>query len=425
MNNQKDISFTVTATSLFALLLNYIGIGLVFPLFPQLCYDTQFHLLTETATLTERSIILGLLLSIMPLTQFFFAPLLGTLSDEQGRRPLLIKSLSMGIIGYGLGAYAVFSSSLLLLLLSRVIVGISTSNSSVIAASLADSSSKEERASHFSLYGTCTGAGMALGPFIGALLSNHELFSLASYALPFIAAGFMTICNLLAVLKFFPKKTGQQIQERPPSERIQSHKLLWDSFFEKKFRLLFLVAFLFYYGWTFFWEFMPVTVMHTIDYPSRNIGYIYMTGAIAYVILSLILSRKLVSKIDISLLLPISTGVLAFFIGLTGMVQNTFQLFELVIVQQFFLSCIYPLFSTYVSKASSESHQGRALGMLNAVKALACSLGPLCSGMFFSLSALGPVIIGVLSLALSGLLGWKFFSLLQREKMVLEQKDVS
>jgi DHA1 family tetracycline resistance protein-like MFS transporter len=409
MNNQKKVRYTIAATSLFALFLNYVGVGLVFPLFPQMCYDTNIALLSPAASSMERSVVLGVLLAIMPLTQFFFAPLLGSLSDEQGRRPLLIKSLFIGFLGYCIGAYAVAHSSLVMLFLSRIVVGISTSNSSVVAASLADISSKEERASYFSLYGTGTGAGMAVGPLLGALLSNKSLCPWASYSLPFLAAGLMTLLNLLAVLMYFPKETSL-CRKAPSIKPVACYKLILDSFFEKKVRLFFLIAFLFYYGWTFFWEFVPVTVMHTIGYPSQNIGYIYMTGAISYVILSLFITRKLITKIAISVLLPLSIGFLALCIGITGEISSTPQLLYLVIVQQFFLSCIYPLFSTYISMNSSEESQGRSLGMLNAVKAMACSLGPLCSGLFFSLSSLVPIIIGVATLSLSSLFAFRFFA---------------
>lgn len=417
MNNQQNIHGKIAATSLFALFLNYIGIGLVFPLFPQLCYDQNLHFLAPTASETERSVILGILLCLMPLTQFFFSPLLGTLSDRYGRRPLLVKSLAIGIIGYGMGAYAVSHSSLSLLFLSRIIVGISTSNSSVVAASLADISTKEERASQFSLYGASTGAGMTVGPLLGAFLSNKGLCPWGSYELPFIAAGTMTFFNYLAVLLVFPEKTGQRtIGIDTPC--TAPHKLLIDSFFEKKLRSFFLIAFLFHFGWTFFWEFVPVTVMHTIGYPSQNIGYIYMTGAFSYVIISLLITRKLLAKRDIALLLPLSTGLLGIFIGLLFFIQNKTQLFQLVILQQFFLSCIYPLLSAYVSMNAASDSQGKALGMLNSIKAIACSLGPLCSGIFFSFSSWSPVIIGVASLSLSSLFSIRFFTILRKKRQM-------
>lgn len=408
MNNQKNLHSKVAATSFFALFLNYTGIGLVFPLFPQLCYDPSLNFLSPTASETERSVILGILLCLMPLTQFFFSPLLGSLSDRYGRRSLLVKSLAIGIVGYFMGAYAVSHSSLPLLFLSRIIVGISTSNSSVVAASLADISTKEERASQFSLYGTSTGAGMTVGPLLGALLSNKELCPFGSYELPFIAAGTMTLFNYLAVLFVFPEKIGQS-EKRSDPPCMAPHKLLWESFCEKKLRFFFLIAFFFHFGWTFFWEFVPVTVMHTIGYPAHDIGYIYMTGAFSYVVISLLITRKLLAKVDVAVLLPLSTGLLAIFIGLLSLIQNTTHLFQLVILQQLFLSCIYPLLSAYVSLHSAADSQGKALGMLNAIKAIACSLGPLCSGIFFSFSFLGPVIIGVAALSLSSLLSIRFF----------------
>lgn len=399
MNNSKTSNLATSLTVLLILCLNYVGVGLVFPLFPQLCYDHSISLLASTASDAERSIVLGILLCLMPLTQFFFSPLLGAYSDVQGRRPLLIKSLLMGCLGYCMGAYAIAHNCLWLLFLSRVFVGIATSNSSVLGASLADMSSKEDRASYFSFYGMSVGAGMTLGPLLGAFLANKS-FSWASYSLPFIAAGIMTFCNLLAVFVFFPKHNSlQKIKQTP--DHVSPLKLLIDSFLDKKLRMFFIVAFFFYFGWTFFWEFIPITVMQTIGYPADEIGYIYIVGSIAYVALSLLITRKLVVKMDISFLLPCCIALLALFIGLTYFASTTATLYTLICCQQFLLSCLYPLLSAYISKNSSETTQGKSLGMLTSIKAAACTLGPLSSGLLFFLSTSTPIILGVITLLIA------------------------
>ena len=406
MQNQSILKKSSLFTVLSVLFLNYVGVGLVFPLFPQLCFDPSLGFLSEQATALERSVILGILLATMPLTQFFFVPLLGAHSDVVGRKPLLIKSLVMGVIGYCLGALSIVQSSLSLLLLSRVLVGISTSNSSVVAAALADMSAKNERAPSFALYGMSVGCGMVVGPLLGAMLSQKGL-SWTSYSLPFFAAGLMTLTNLFSTLFFFPKY-AQKVKEE--KDYLSPLTLIKRSFSDPDRRIYFLMAFTFYFGWTFFWEFIPVTVMHTMGYKSEEVGTIYSTGAIAYLILSLLATKQLISKMPIQQLLPLSLGALSLLVAALTLVTSTETLFCFIIFQQFFISCIYPLFSTYISENSLDTEQGVSLGMLLATKAAACSLGPLFSGFLFCLSPFSPIIIGFSCLALSCCLALYFFS---------------
>lgn len=65
--------------------------------------------------------IFGLLLSSFSLIQFFFAPILGGLSDRWGRRPILLISLTGSAVGYLLFALA---DSLTMLFASRTIAGV-------------------------------------------------------------------------------------------------------------------------------------------------------------------------------------------------------------------------------------------------------------------------------------------------------------
>jgi DHA1 family tetracycline resistance protein-like MFS transporter len=90
-NKQAAVGF-IFAT----ILLDVIGLGIIIPVVPQLLQ----HLLH----ITDRSDISAISKPAMYLTfiyaamQFVFAPILGSLSDHYGRRPILLFSL----LGFGL-----------------------------------------------------------------------------------------------------------------------------------------------------------------------------------------------------------------------------------------------------------------------------------------------------------------------------------
>ena len=116
--------------SLFILLLtnflDWMSIGLVYPMFSSMIFDSGTQFFPIGTSEVVRGTWLGILLSAAPLAQFFSSPIVGTLSDQKGRKPLLKNTLLIIIMGYFLCAMGVWAESLLLLFGGRLIVGAGT-----------------------------------------------------------------------------------------------------------------------------------------------------------------------------------------------------------------------------------------------------------------------------------------------------------
>jgi len=128
--------------------------------------------------------------------QFIFAPVLGALSDNLGRRPVLLISLAGAAINYVVMAFA---PQLWMLLLGRAIAGLTSANVAVATAYITDISSEEKRAGRFGLFNAMFGIGFIIGPVLGGLLGDYWL------QLPFIAAAVLNACNLLLALFILPE----------------------------------------------------------------------------------------------------------------------------------------------------------------------------------------------------------------------------
>jgi DHA1 family tetracycline resistance protein-like MFS transporter len=119
-------------------------------------------------------------------TQFFFAPVLGGLSDRFGRRPvLLISTFAFGVDYLVMG----FAPTLLWLFVGRFISGVAGATFTTGFAYMADISPPEKRAQNFGLIGAAFGLGFILGPAVGGLLG--ELGPRA----PFVVAGALALLN--------------------------------------------------------------------------------------------------------------------------------------------------------------------------------------------------------------------------------------
>ena len=171
-----------------AIALDAVGIGLIFPILPRL--------LESVAHTQNTAPIIGIMIALYAVMQFIFAPVLGALSDNLGRRPVLLISLVGAAINYVAMAFA---PQLWMLLLGRAIAGLTSANMSVAMAYVTDISPEDKRARRFGLFNAMFGAGFIVGPVLGGLLGDYWL------RLPFIAAAALNAGNLLLALFVLPE----------------------------------------------------------------------------------------------------------------------------------------------------------------------------------------------------------------------------
>lgn len=167
---------------LITLVLDILGIGLIIPILPRLIEILQ------GGSVVAASTTYGLLAALYSLMQFLFAPLLGSLSDRFGRRPVILGSLFGSGLDYLLLAFA---PTLPWFFLGRIVAGITGANFAAATAYIADVSPPEKRAANFGLIGAAFGLGFILGPALGGLLGNVGL------RVPFLVAGGLTLLNWL------------------------------------------------------------------------------------------------------------------------------------------------------------------------------------------------------------------------------------
>jgi DHA1 family tetracycline resistance protein-like MFS transporter len=173
---------------LSAVMLDAIGIGLIFPILPALLRDVGHT--TEIATL------LGLMLALYSAMQFLFSPVLGVLSDRFGRRPVLLISLAGAALDYVVMAFA---PQLWMLVIGRAIAGLTSANMAVATAYITDISSEAQRAKRFGYFHAMFGIGFIIGPVLGGILGDYWVRA------PFIAAAILNAINFALALFVLPE----------------------------------------------------------------------------------------------------------------------------------------------------------------------------------------------------------------------------
>lgn len=183
--------------------LDLVAVGIVAPVLPKLVTGFQGGSIADAALWT------GLLATLWAAMQFVAAPIMGSLSDHFGRRPVILASN----IGLGLDyVLMALAPSLGWLVLGRVLSGITSASYPTAAAYIADVTPPEKRAARYGMLGAAFGLGFVVGPALGGLLGHIDL------RLPFWVAAGLSLANALYGLIILPESLPPALR-RPFSLR--------------------------------------------------------------------------------------------------------------------------------------------------------------------------------------------------------------
>ena len=193
---------------IITVMIDAMGIGLIMPVMPELIRGLSGD------TLAQAAIWGGILASSFAVMQFLFGPIIGNLSDQYGRRPILLVSLVVMVADYLVMAVA---GTIWLLLIGRIVGGITAATHATASAYIADISKPHEKAANFGLIGAGFGIGFVLGPVMGGVLAEFGPRA------PFYGAAALAAVN--AVFGYFVLKETVTDQIRRPFSWARANPL--------------------------------------------------------------------------------------------------------------------------------------------------------------------------------------------------------
>ena len=171
------------------IMLDMLALGMIIPVLPKLIESF-------TGGTAQAAEIFGVFGTAWALMQFLFSPVIGSLSDRFGRRPIVLMS------NFGLGfdyVLMAMAPNLSWLFVGRIISGITAASISTSFAYIADVTPPEKRAGAFGLMGAAFGVGFVVGPALGALLTEF------GPRMPFWVAAAMSLTNAMYGLFVLPE----------------------------------------------------------------------------------------------------------------------------------------------------------------------------------------------------------------------------
>ena len=160
--HQPKVRRAAIAFILVTAVLDIVAMGIVIPVLP--------HLIEEFVGSNARAGLLnGVFVALWAGMQFLASPVIGSLSDQYGRRPVILLSCAGLAADYVLMALA---PNLWWLAVGRLVAGVTSSSFTTIYAYMADITEPEKRARAYGLIGAAFSGGFVLGPVLGGFLGE-------------------------------------------------------------------------------------------------------------------------------------------------------------------------------------------------------------------------------------------------------------
>ena len=244
---------------LLIVFVGFLGISMPYLIFPALFMNPAYSILPETCGYTNKALLLGITLGAYPLGQFIGSPILGALSDDYGRKRLLAASLFLNALCNLVTGLALCWQQVELLIVSRFASGLMEGNIAIARAMANDLKSLNKHAS-FGRINAAASIAYVIGPFIGGLLADSNLYEGLTISTPFYVVFFIFVGLSAMSLLTLQDRPLQTINQNVLSiwQRFNLIKRLKTLFKNKRLKFLLIITTSFTIAVDIFYEFGPV-----------------------------------------------------------------------------------------------------------------------------------------------------------------------
>lgn len=336
--------------------------------------------------------VFGLLLTLYSTFQFIGAPYLGSLSDTNGRKPILLISQAGTLLSWIIFACALllpdfpiygFALPLIVIGLARILDGITGGNVSTTNAYVADVTTREEKSYVFGYLGGISGLGMIVGPAIGGLTASSSIGYLGTLL---VAAG-ISIITLLTII--FWLKESHPIEKRAPRVRIP----FWKSILVLKrirtinpspvIRSLFTLKAFFSSMMAFYISSISLFLIDLFKFDQEELGIFMFVVGTFLIFNQVVVSKLFVKRFGEFTTLLIGLGLCA--IGLTciTLTSNLYLFIGFYYFLNLGLSLSFPTFNALISIHADPQKQGEIMGISESISSLATAIFPVLAAWLY------------------------------------------
>ena len=340
--------------------LDMLALGMIAPVLPGLV--TQF-LGGDTA---QASQMYGLFATAWGVMQFFCSPILGSLSDRFGRRPVIL----MSNLGLGLD-YLVMAVAPTLpwLFVGRVFSGATSASIPTAMAYIADVSPPEKRSQAFGMISAAFGLGFIVGPAFGGFLGHYNP------RLPFWVAGLLSLLNACYGLFVLPESLPRENRAPFSWRRANPVGALTLLRSHKELVVLALTIFLGYLAQQALASVWVLYAEYQYHWDDRLVGLSLAAVGFSSAVVGAVLVKPITKRIGERAALNIGLLFGAIGFGLYAIARSP-ALFWLGIPVMSLWGLATPVSQGLMTRYVSPSEQGQLQGAINSTRSITTLIGP-------------------------------------------------
>lgn len=338
--------------------------------------------------------IYGLLISLYSASQFIGAPILGSMSDSKGRKPILLISQAGTLLSWLVFVVAILmpqypilglSIPIWIIGLSRVLDGITGGNTSVTNAYVADVTSRKEKSYIFGYLGGIAGIGMIVGPGLGGLAASSSI----GYLGTLLVAIFISTATLLSII-FWLKES------HPTEKRTERKKTsVWSSIYIPRrvkevdpspiIKTLFTIKIFFSAMIAFYISTIALFLIDLFSFEEKELGFFMLVIGVFLAFNQAFVSKQFIKRFGEYKTLII--GLLLCSIGMVSitMTGNMWMFIMFYYILNLGLSLCFPTFNALIAIHANPVKQGEIMGISESIHSFAMAVFPVLAATLYGL----------------------------------------
>lgn len=358
-------------------LVNVLGFSILMPVLPFIVesYDAPKW-------------VFGLLLTCYSAFQFIGAPILGAMSDAQGRKPILLISQTGTLISWFIFIFALalptwnlFGLALPLWVIgvSRILDGITGGNASVTNAYVADITTRNEKSYIFGYLGGIAGLGMIIGPGLGGISASTSM----GFSGTLLLAAVISSITLISIYLWL--RESHPIEKRAERKRPSIWRTVFIPARVKEvnpspiIKVIFIMKFFFSSMMGFYIGTMALFLIDIFQFTVDELGFFMF-----FIGLFLAFNQAFLSKQFIKWLGEFRTLILGLALGSLGLIAITmtdvlwlFVIFYYIL--NLGLSLCFPTFNALIAINANPKKQGEIMGISESINSFCMAIFPVIS----------------------------------------------
>lgn len=395
-------NFWRLAPCLFAIIVDYMGLGLVYPVVTAMFTEVPDTVFPAITSVRSSDFYMGLAFVLYPLFMFFGASFLGDLSDSYGRKKVLLLTMVGIFISFILMSFGIYLHAISVFLIGRALSGLMAGSQPLCMAAIADLSTPATKAWNMSLVTLTNCVGLIFGPFVGGIFTSNYFLKVVGFSFPFLFAAFCALIGFFLLLLGFQEtfvvtKKKSLSFSRPITIFIEAFK-------NKKILFLSAVVLLQMFGFMIFYQTVGVYLRELFHYSSSKLGFYYGYMGIFFALGVLVVIPYVLKRFKIEKIAAWGFFCSGLFALLSVAYQNEFYLWLTTIFFAIGNATGFTAIATIFSNSVSEKHQGWAMGVLAATLAISYVLSGFSTNLLPYFGSIGVIAIGGVAAIISGLI---------------------